>query len=884
MALEDPADEPLARRPNTDAATDEIGAARVQDSSARWDPGRAIDDLGPGSSEAPTLAAPDLAPAPDDDSTTVGWAAYTAVRRANAPGERAGGGTVLDLAALEERLAGRALALMGGVALILGAVFFLSLAFSRGWIGPDMQVLLGLAGGAAAVLVGGALLLHGDRIVGHVLTAVGLAIISLSFFAAISIYALLSPVVGLAGTLVAAGLVTAIAVASRAQVVAGFGLVAVLAAPPILGADADLLTLAYLAIVLSGVAVVSVWQTWSWLPATAFLLSAPQVYVWITSEPAVEMAFLALLAYWALMAVSAGGESFRRARPELSLSAAPLFMVSGAFVCVMAFSLMPQVSQQVAFLLTLALMHTLMATFFLVRRGPVDPFGLLAASYGLALASMAVPLAFGASLTAVVWSAEAATLAVVAGRRAHGPSLLASLVFLALAGLRIAATASEPSWLSTAEAADGLAISLAFYLLATLVTCAAVPSRAVRLLVVGMACLACLPVVGRELDGTVAVATWTALAVVTMTATRWLTLLPERAVAWQLGPALEWLLPPRSMSADAALVPSVAAALAGLLALLATAFAIVIQDGRPAIPFSDEAGLSAVVVAGGCLLVAGLGGSVDGRRRGIIAAGVIIAVEGLFQLPLVWAAVLWALLSAVALWLGRTDDGGRVSYVWAAAGGLVAVAGATLLIAPPSRLVVALGGPPPHPLFLSEATVAIGSLAVALVLAARLHPRAPWAPGVLAAGGIAGLYLISIGIVDVFAAEAFGPPRSSSLRLDELAKEAHVALSITWAAVGVLVTAAGLLLKQAELRTAGLAVLALASVKVFVFDLSSLDIAYRVITLIVLGVLLIASALAWTRLKPEADPGAPGDDSADSGEGLSAAPTRTARHGGTAVR
>ncbi len=92
-----------------------------------------------------------------------------------------------------------------------------------------------------------------------------------------------------------------------------------------------------------------------------------------------------------------------------------------------------------------------------------------------------------------------------------------------------------------------------------------------------------------------------------------------------------------------------------------------------------------------------------------------------------------------------------------------------------------------------------------------------------------------------------------------------MALSITWAAVGVLVTAAGLLLKQAELRTAGLAVLALASVKVFVFDLSSLDIAYRVITLIVLGVLLIASALAWTRLKPEADPGAPGDDSVQAG-------------------
>ena len=44
---------------------------------------------------------------------------------------------------------------------------------------------------------------------------------------------------------------------------------------------------------------------------------------------------------------------------------------------------------------------------------------------------------------------------------------------------------------------------------------------------------------------------------------------------------------------------------------------------------------------------------------GIIAAGTVIGVGGLFQLPLVWTAVLWALLSAVALWLGRTVGGGR---------------------------------------------------------------------------------------------------------------------------------------------------------------------------------------------------------------------------------
>jgi len=64
----------------------------------------------------------------------------------------------IDFRDIEERFAGRALALVGGAALLLGAVFFLSLAFSRGWIDPSMQVALGLIGGSVG-LVAGAILL-----------------------------------------------------------------------------------------------------------------------------------------------------------------------------------------------------------------------------------------------------------------------------------------------------------------------------------------------------------------------------------------------------------------------------------------------------------------------------------------------------------------------------------------------------------------------------------------------------------------------------------------------------------------------------------------------------------------------------------------------------
>jgi hypothetical protein len=102
--------------------------------------------------------------------------------------------------------------------------------------------------------------------------------------------------------------------------------------------------------------------------------------------------------------------------------------------------------------------------------------------------------------------------------------------------------------------------------------------------------------------------------------------------------------------------------------------------------------------------------------------------------------------------------------------------------------------------------------------------------------------------------------------VEVLAKEAQTALSVVWTVIGFGVLGVGLLLRRSMLRLAGLAVLALATMKVFVVDLSSLDVAYRVIVLIVLGLLLVISAYAWSRrVKPTDDGAAPDapDRSAD---------------------
>jgi uncharacterized membrane protein len=73
----------------------------------------------------------------------------------------------------------------------------------------------------------------------------------------------------------------------------------------------------------------------------------------------------------------------------------------------------------------------------------------------------------------------------------------------------------------------------------------------------------------------------------------------------------------------------------------------------------------------------------------------------------------------------------------------------------------------------------------------------------------------------------------------------------------VLTLGCGLVLRRRPLRLGGLALLAVAAIKVFVVDLPSLDMAYRVVSLVVFGLLLVASAYVWSRFRPppSGDPG-----------------------------
>ena len=81
----------------------------------------------------------------------------------------------------------------------------------------------------------------------------------------------------------------------------------------------------------------------------------------------------------------------------------------------------------------------------------------------------------------------------------------------------------------------------------------------------------------------------------------------------------------------------------------------------------------------------------------------------------------------------------------------------------------------------------------------------------------------------------------------EIATQAQVALTIAWVVAGAVAFAAGIVANVAVARVFGLSLLTLATLKLFVVDLASVDVSYRVLSFIGVGVVLLGSSFLATR-------------------------------------
>jgi uncharacterized membrane protein len=749
-------------------------------------------------------------------------------------------------AELERLVAGRLLPIVGGVALVAAAVFFLGLAFSRGWIGEEGRVLIGLAAGMATYGIGAVLLDRGQPIIGHILIGVGLSVTSLALFAATQLYHLVSAEAGVLGALVVDLTAAAIAIRFRSQVVAGLGLVTVLAAPPITGASPTVITLLFLGVALVATTAIAIYQSWRWLPSVAFLLTAPQLAAYAGGLPDPIQAVSVLLGFGVLNAIASAGEEWRVLRRELSPSSAILLAANAGFLIwgVLAVLVGDSAGWEGIVVLIVGIGHLGLGGSFLYRGGDRHPFGMLAFGTGIAAATLAVPLQFGGVPIPMIWALESLALTWVYVSRRHPLSGLAAASIGLLAVGRLMAVEYAPSLLGADSSIGGLpfakaaGLALGWTLAVGVAAMAMLRTNVERSYVAAVLLTLVAWALPHEFSGVTVIWTWGLVAVV------------ASAACWR------WV---HVRATDTFAPVPQAVPIAPIALMLVVGFAAVLGYGTalvnhlppadllrgatpmPDLPFMDGATGAVLGLVFSGLVAGAIGDHGYWRAGSVILAAWTVAYLLPFEVPPAWVIVGWSLLAAGLLaaseWVVRQPIvGGAGDTLGAIAIGLWLVA-----VMPLTSLVA--GADVQLPVF--NAGTAAG-LSVVGLLTFRFWlsggPRERLGFGAMA--GIGAVYLVSVAVVDGVEWLA-----ASSVTDTDLWYIGQVALSVCWATLGLGTLLAGLALRSLPVRVFGLALLGMATAKVFLVDMASLDIAFRVLSFLGLGLLLIGTGWMYLRLQ-----------------------------------
>ena len=288
----------------------------------------------------------------------------------------------------------RVLAAAGGLVLLLGIGFLLRYAVVRGWLGPEVRVLLALV---ASVVLGraGVRLERTDatRIVGQICTATAAAGAYAAVVAAAVLYALVPPAVGLVAAAAVAGVAIARGAWTRTQSVSALGVGGALLSPVFVDAAGGGLTLALLVVALGAGLIVALRRQWPAITLLAFVITVPQVWeIGVERAPlpiALGLTGLVGAMFLAATVAAARGRDANAAFPSIALAGLNSVVVASLGYAILSERLAEPANQPALWLAAVALVH-LASGFALCRRYFAPPIGVVLTVAGAVIADVAI--------------------------------------------------------------------------------------------------------------------------------------------------------------------------------------------------------------------------------------------------------------------------------------------------------------------------------------------------------------------------------------------------------------------------------------------------------------------------------------------------------------
>jgi Predicted membrane protein (DUF2339) len=381
---------------------------------------------------------------------------------------------------LEELLGGRLLALVGGLAVILGLAFLVALAVERGWLDEGARTTLAFVGSAVLLAAGAWLHERRDRTQASLaIVGTGLAGLFLSLTAATVLYDLIAVELALGGAFVFGAIGSALAIRWNATPIGALGILGALAAPMLTGATANAQSLLFLAVAYAAAVAVLLWRRWEWMRVAAVVLVLLQVGGWVLrDEPSVARGFVVLGLFGALSVIAALGYELRRPSVTaagtthgLLIANASVLAILGAFIGLGGWEAEGSQPTVGWWLAGIAAAHALLG-LALLRLQPGNrgsaitllAIGLVAANVAFVVLvdGAAIPLGWGAAAAALALPTRALTRRAAAVYVVVGAQLgLAILHVLAFDAPQEALTEGDPSavWPTLGIAASAFVVA-----------------------------------------------------------------------------------------------------------------------------------------------------------------------------------------------------------------------------------------------------------------------------------------------------------------------------------------------------------------------------------------------------------------------------------------